>query len=153
MSASFSANAGSSHSTPVPSAPHNHFWPAAAYATQPSAAGSTWIAPAPRAPSKITGTSSCASAAGATSPVIQLTCETATSVVSGPTASATCANGTTRTSAPRRRAASRRGQRDVVERRAQHPRVGGAQLVLQLEAALEVGGHATAPAGVGELLA
>src|SRR5829696_3589962 len=117
MSASFSANAGSSQSSPVPSAPHSHFWPDAAYATQPSARGSTWTAPAPCAPSRITGTSSSASAAGATSPPIQLTCDTATSVVSGPTASGTWANGTERTVTPRSRAYASRSSPWSSERR------------------------------------
>ena len=43
-----------------------------------------------------------ASASGRSAPVIQLTCEQATSLVRGPTASARSANGTARTSTPRR---------------------------------------------------
>ena len=53
----------------------------------------------------MTGTGTSASSAGAISPVIQFTCEAATSVVFASTASASCANGTARTVAPSRRAA------------------------------------------------
>jgi hypothetical protein len=62
-------------------------------------------APAPCAPSRITGAVTSARSAGATSPVIQFTCEAATSVVVARTALASSANGTARTVAPRWRAA------------------------------------------------
>ena len=55
------------------------------------------------------GTSSAPSPEGRTEPVIQLTCEQATSLVRGPTASARSANGTARMSTPRR--VAQRGQR------------------------------------------
>src|SRR3954453_6332302 len=58
----------------------------------------------PWAPSRITGTPTSASAAGAIAPVRQPTCEHATAVVLGPTASASSANGTARMVAPRSRA-------------------------------------------------
>ena len=89
----------------MPSAPQSHFWPEAAYAAQPSARTSTGIAPAPWAPSRTTGTSSSASAAGATSPVTHDTCEQATSVVRAVTASGISCSGTAVTRTPRPRAA------------------------------------------------
>src|SRR6266849_4879413 len=91
---------GETYSMPVPSGPHSHFWPAAAYRSQPSSPTSTGSAPTPCAPSSSTGTSSSASAAGATEPGTHETCEQATSRVAGPTASATASSGTIRTFAP-----------------------------------------------------
>jgi hypothetical protein len=66
---------------------------------------STGTAPEPWAPSRITGTSSSASSAGASSPDTQPTCELTTTVVVAVTAFASSSNGTRRTVAPSSRAA------------------------------------------------
>ena len=71
-------------------------------------------APMPWAPSSSTGTSTCASSAGARLPLIQPTCEQATSLVRVPMASATAPSATTRIArraarAPRRALQAARG--------------------------------------------
>ena len=70
-----------------------------------SACTSTGTAPEPCAPSRITGTSTCASSSGASSPETHPTCEQTTSVVVARTSFASSENGTSRTVAPRSRAA------------------------------------------------
>ena len=157
---------------PVPSAPHSHFWPAAAYAPQPSAATSSGTAPAPWAPSRITGTPTSASSAGRD--LARHPAHVRAGDERGRRAHGLGQRGE-RHQAHVRPAVARRlqrpdqagvllvgghdlvaraevhpghdgadplagggGQRDVGDVAAQHPRVAGAQRVLQLEAPQEV---------------
>ena len=88
------AQRGADAQHPGPSGPHSHFWPAPAYASQPSARTSTGIAPTPWAPSSRTGTSRLRQLRGRVEPLTQPTCEQATSRVSGPTGRRCLRSGT-----------------------------------------------------------